>query len=113
MSPLGRSDCLSFSRFGKPVVSEVEVVFPILGGDVVFSFADVVAHEVTSTCSWLGLWCRSSEGIFLVELVDRDSMFEGEEFFGRVSPKVPGGARGIDRTRGNQSDELMLVDWQC
>ena len=49
----------------------------------------------------------------MVELVDRDSVFEGEEFSGRVSPKVLGGARDIDRTRGNQSDELMLVDGQC
>ena len=49
----------------------------------------------------------------MVELVDRDSVFEGEEFSGRISPKVLRGARDIDRTRGNQSDELMLVDGQC
>ena len=57
MSPLDRKgggDCWRFSRFGKPAVSEVEVVFPILGGDVVFSLANVVAHEVASTFPWFG-----------------------------------------------------------
>ena len=56
-------DCERFSRFGKPAVSEVEVVFPILGSDVVFSLADVEAHQDAGNFSWFELRCRSTGGL--------------------------------------------------
>ncbi len=79
-------------------IREVQVLLPIVRGDVVFAGADVIADCVAD-----GMIDRRhfihAEALFLEQFVDGLGGFCGEEFAARIGALVELGARDVDGAR--------------
>ena len=93
-------------------VAEVEILVPIVVGEVVFSGSDVVA-DVAGENGLVGSGhFHGGESFETEEIVDRFGVGSGEEFAFGIGPVVFGRAGNVNRPGGDERDELVLVDWK-
>jgi hypothetical protein len=90
-------------------VGEVGVVGPVVGVDVVFAGAEVVADLVADGGVGGGLGLGGETGL-VVEGEDGFGVEGGEEFAFGIGPEVFGGGGDVEEARGDEGQVLVLVD---
>ena len=98
-------------RLSEMAVGEVQILLPVVRGDVVFARANVVGNEVADRVIDRRRLLHA-EARFAEEPVDRLGVLRGEEFAFRIGPEILRRARDVDGARRDERDELVLVDRQ-
>ena len=96
----------------KVFVAEVEILVPIVVGEIVFSGSGVVA-DVTGKNGPVGSGhFHGGESFETEEIVDGFGVGGGEEFTSGVGPVIFGRAGNVNRSGGDERYQLVLVDWK-
>ena len=96
----------------KVYVAEVEILLPIVVGEIVFSGSDVVADVTRKNRLVGGRHFHGGESFETEEIVDGFGVGGGEEFTFGVGPVVFSRAGNVNRSGGDERDQLVLVDWK-
>ena len=94
-------------------VQEIEVLVPVVGGDVVFAGSDVVG-DVVGGGGVYGVvgWGQGGGGEALMaqEAVDPADVYCGQELRVGIGPEVVLGAGDVEWTGGDEGEEEVAVD---
>ena len=92
-------------------VSKVKKALPVVGGDIMFAAADVIAdgvHDRGVQRRHGGCW----QAGLPKERVDRTGMVGGQELAPWISPQIFFGAGDVERTRRDQRKKHVLIKRQ-
>ena len=88
-------------------VGEVDILLPVVTGDVVWAAAQMITDRITHGPLWSRHF-RHVEAVQTEQAINRLRMQRGQKLAAWVRPAVFGGAGDIDWAGGDQGDEFVL-----
>src|SRR5688572_20139770 len=93
-------------------VREIHEPLPVVGGEIVPAGANVIRHPPAHQRRIERGHLVGSDGGLAIQSVDRRRVRQRQVLPALVGPEIRIGAGDVRRPRGDERDELLLVDWQ-